>query len=169
MQTHLPHQALDGAPRCDNPFPKQLPPATNREAWFAAGTEAYKTYIRTLLSITDNIVAGEVVPPADTLRPDGDDPYFVVAADKGTATFSDTANGLAQVDEVGTLESRRNLGYASAAVSSAADTAAGEGCDPVFLLTDAGDWPQTWYRRLGFSPIGSIYEFLKLPLGSVRP
>ncbi|MBB5275485.1 glutamate dehydrogenase [Rhizobium rosettiformans] len=77
-------------------FPKQLPPATNREAWFAAGTEAYKTYIRTLLSITDNIVAGEVVPPADTLRPDGDDPYFVVAADKGTATFSDTANGLAQ-------------------------------------------------------------------------
>ncbi len=77
-------------------FPKQLPPATNREAWFAAGTEAYKTYIRTLLSITDNIVAGDIVPPADTLRPDGDDPYFVVAADKGTATFSDTANGLAQ-------------------------------------------------------------------------
>ncbi|QEE45782.1 NAD-glutamate dehydrogenase [Rhizobium sp. WL3] len=77
-------------------FPKQLPPSTNREAWFAAGTEAYKTYIRTLLSITDNIVAGEIVPPSDTLRPDGDDPYFVVAADKGTATFSDTANGLAQ-------------------------------------------------------------------------
>ena len=77
-------------------FPKQLPPASNREAWFAAGTEAYKTYIRTLLSITDNIVAGEIVPPSDTLRLDGDDPYFVVAADKGTATFSDTANGLAQ-------------------------------------------------------------------------
>lgn len=77
-------------------FPKLLPPASNREAWFAAGTEAYKTYIRTLLSITDNIVAGKIVPPADTLRPDGDDPYFVVAADKGTATFSDTANGLAQ-------------------------------------------------------------------------
>jgi glutamate dehydrogenase len=77
-------------------FPKQLPPASDREAWFAAGTEAYKTYIRTLLSITDNIVAGKVVPPSDTLRLDGDDPYFVVAADKGTATFSDTANGLAQ-------------------------------------------------------------------------
>jgi len=77
-------------------FPKLLPPQTNREAWLAAGTEAYKTYIRTLLSITDNIVGGEISPPADTLRPDGDDPYFVVAADKGTATFSDTANGLAQ-------------------------------------------------------------------------
>ncbi|KPF42952.1 NAD-glutamate dehydrogenase [Rhizobium sp. AAP43] len=77
-------------------FPKLLPPPGNREAWLAAGTEAYKTYIRTLLSITDNIVGGAIVPPADTLRPDGDDPYFVVAADKGTATFSDTANGLAQ-------------------------------------------------------------------------
>lgn len=77
-------------------YPKLLPAPSNREAWLAAGTEAYKTYIRTLLSITDNIVGGDVVPPADTLRPDGDDPYFVVAADKGTATFSDTANGLAQ-------------------------------------------------------------------------
>jgi ribosomal protein S18 acetylase RimI-like enzyme len=80
-----------------------------------------------------------------------------------------TANGLAQVDEVGTLEARRNEGHASAAVTAAAETAAGEGCDPVFLLTDAGDWPQAWYRRLGFSPIGSVYEFLKLPLGSPRP
>jgi GNAT superfamily N-acetyltransferase len=80
-----------------------------------------------------------------------------------------TANGLAQVDEVGTLEARRNEGHASAAVTAAAQTAAGEGCDPVFLLTDAGDWPKAWYRRLGFSPIGSVYEFLKLPLGSPRP
>jgi ribosomal protein S18 acetylase RimI-like enzyme len=64
---------------------------------------------------------------------------------------------------------RRNLGHASAAVLAAAETAAAEGCDPVFLLTDAGDWPQGWYRRLGFSPIGSLYEFLKLPLGSPRP
>jgi GNAT superfamily N-acetyltransferase len=80
-----------------------------------------------------------------------------------------TANGLAQVDEVGTLEARRNEGHASAAVLAAADTAAAEGCDPVFLLTDAGDWPKGWYRRLGFSPIGSLYEFLKLPLGSPKP
>ncbi|MBB5044308.1 NAD-glutamate dehydrogenase [Shinella fusca] len=77
-------------------YPKQLPAGGNREAVFKAGTEAYKTYIRTLLSVTDNIVGQDVVPPADTVRLDGDDPYFVVAADKGTATFSDTANGLAQ-------------------------------------------------------------------------
>jgi glutamate dehydrogenase len=77
-------------------FPKMLPLGGSRDEIFNAGREAYKTYIRTLLSITDNIVDGEIVAPADTLRIDGDDPYFVVAADKGTATFSDTANGLAQ-------------------------------------------------------------------------
>lgn len=77
-------------------FPKKLPSPAQRDAFFNAGKDAYKVFIRTLLSITDNIVAGNVVGPADTLRLDGDDPYFVVAADKGTATFSDTANGLAQ-------------------------------------------------------------------------
>jgi glutamate dehydrogenase len=77
-------------------FPKMLPAGGTREEIFNAGREAYKTYIRTLLSITDNIVEGEIVGPKNTVRIDGDDPYFVVAADKGTATFSDTANGLAQ-------------------------------------------------------------------------
>ncbi|MHA7971128.1 NAD-glutamate dehydrogenase [Rhizobium sp. CAU 1783] len=77
-------------------FPKLLPVGGSRDAWLAAGTEAYKTYITTMLSITDNIDGGRIVPPADTVRLDDDDPYFVVAADKGTATFSDTANGLAQ-------------------------------------------------------------------------
>ena len=57
--------------------------------------ECYRTFIRGLLDITDNIAAGDVVPPPDTLRYDGDDPYLVVAADKGTATFSDIANGVA--------------------------------------------------------------------------
>lgn len=77
-------------------FPKMLPVGGNRDEIFNAGKDAYKTYIRTLLSITDNIVGDDVVAPADTVRLDGDDPYFVVAADKGTATFSDTANGLAR-------------------------------------------------------------------------
>ena len=80
-----------------------------------------------------------------------------------------TADGLAQVDEVGTLERRRGRGYATAAVLAAVETALAEGCDPVFLLTDAADWPQQLYARLGFSPIGLLYEFLKLPLGSGRP
>ncbi|WP_010161006.1 NAD-glutamate dehydrogenase [Sphingomonas sp. PAMC 26617] len=76
-------------------YPKQLPPASNRDAWLAEGTESYRVFIRTLLSITDNIVEGAVVHPQDVVVHDGEDPYFVVAADKGTATFSDVANAIA--------------------------------------------------------------------------
>ncbi len=77
-------------------FPKMLPnPATDRDAWLAEGTESYRIFIRTLLSITDNIVEGKVVHPAQVVVHDGEDPYFVVAADKGTATFSDVANAIA--------------------------------------------------------------------------
>lgn len=75
-------------------FPKQLPPASDRQAWLAEGTESYRIFVRTLLELTDNLDGETVVPPPDTVRHDGDDPYLVVAADKGTATFSDIANAL---------------------------------------------------------------------------
>jgi glutamate dehydrogenase len=74
--------------------PRQLP-AGGREEIQREGTECYRIFIRSLLDITDNVVDGKVVSPADVVRYDGDDPYLVVAADKGTATFSDTANALA--------------------------------------------------------------------------
>ncbi|MDQ3160456.1 MAG: NAD-glutamate dehydrogenase, partial [Pseudomonadota bacterium] len=78
-------------------FCKQLPdPAVNRDAWFNEGVACYKRFINGLLDITDNLVDGKVVPPEGVVRHDGDDPYLVVAADKGTATFSDIANGIAQ-------------------------------------------------------------------------
>ncbi|MCT2557758.1 NAD-glutamate dehydrogenase [Tsuneonella sp. YG55] len=78
-------------------YPKQLPnPARDREGWAAEGRASYEVFIRTLLSITDNIVDDRVVHPADVVIHDGEDPYFVVAADKGTATFSDIANGIAE-------------------------------------------------------------------------
>ena len=77
-------------------YPKQLPPVAQRDAWLAEGTEAYRIFIRSLLSITDNLEGGKVVHPDSVVILDGDDPYFVVAADKGTATFSDTANGIAE-------------------------------------------------------------------------
>ena len=78
-------------------YPKQLPnPAIDREGWAAEGRAAYEIFIRTLLSVTDNIVGGTVVHPQAVEVRDGEDPYFVVAADKGTATFSDIANGIAQ-------------------------------------------------------------------------
>ncbi|MFF8672104.1 NAD-glutamate dehydrogenase [Streptomyces sp. NPDC015242] len=76
---------------------KQLPdPSVDRDAWMAEGIASYKTFISALLDITDNMVAGEVVPPADVVRHDEDDTYLVVAADKGTAAFSDIANEVAE-------------------------------------------------------------------------
>ncbi|MDT0445468.1 NAD-glutamate dehydrogenase [Streptomyces johnsoniae] len=75
---------------------KRLPdPAADRDAWLAEGIACYRTFISGLLDITDNLVDGQVVPPADVVRHDGDDTYLVVAADKGTATFSDIANEVA--------------------------------------------------------------------------
>jgi glutamate dehydrogenase len=76
--------------------PKLLPKGGAREAVQAEGTAAYKLFISTLLDITDNLGPDGVIPPANVVRHDDDDPYLVVAADKGTATFSDIANAIAQ-------------------------------------------------------------------------
>ncbi len=78
-------------------LPKQLPdPSLDRDAWMAEGKAAYREFVSALLDITDNLVKGELVPPAGVVRRDGDDPYLVVAADKGTATFSDLANSISK-------------------------------------------------------------------------
>jgi glutamate dehydrogenase len=74
---------------------KRLPAATQREAFLNEGIAAYELFVGTLLDITDNIVTDRVVGPGLTYCHDGEDPYLVVAADKGTATFSDIANRLA--------------------------------------------------------------------------
>ncbi|MFO7688992.1 MAG: NAD-glutamate dehydrogenase, partial [Cryobacterium sp.] len=81
-------------------FAKQLPDASiDRAAWMAEGVASYQTFIRGMLDLTDNLVAGDdgeiVVPPPRVVRHDDADSYLVVAADKGTASFSDIANGLA--------------------------------------------------------------------------
>ncbi|KRE38087.1 NAD-glutamate dehydrogenase [Janibacter sp. Soil728] len=78
-------------------FGKQLPdPSLDREAWMDAGRSAYRAFISGLLDVTDNRVEGAIVPPQRVVRHDGDDSYLVVAADKGTATFSDLANSIAR-------------------------------------------------------------------------
>ena len=74
-------------------FVVKQPPA-DREAYLEEGKECYRTFIRGLLDITDNLADGNIVAPANTVRHDGDDPYLVVAADKGTAKFSDIANAI---------------------------------------------------------------------------
>jgi glutamate dehydrogenase len=70
-------------------------PPTDREAFMKEGIACYQIFLRGLLDLTDNLMAGKVVPPSGVVRYDGDDPYLVVAADKGTATFSDIANSIA--------------------------------------------------------------------------
>ena len=73
---------------------KRAPAPSDREAYLKEGVACYKDYLRGLLDITDNLVGGKVEPPPQVRRHDADDPYLVVAADKGTATFSDYANAI---------------------------------------------------------------------------
>ena len=68
---------------------------SDRNAFQAEGIECYKLFISGLLDLTDNLRGKKVIPPKETVRKDRDDPYLVVAADKGTATFSDIANSIA--------------------------------------------------------------------------
>jgi len=75
---------------------KQMPENPSREEMQKEGIACYQNFISGLLDITDNLIDGEVVPPKLVVRKDEDDPYLVVAADKGTATFSDIANGIAE-------------------------------------------------------------------------
>ncbi|MFZ5610463.1 MAG: NAD-glutamate dehydrogenase [Pseudomonadota bacterium] len=76
--------------------PRRLPLDGDRDAILAEGIEAYKTFITGLLELTDNLAGAKLLPPPRTVRRDGDDPYLVVAADKGTASFSDIANAVSQ-------------------------------------------------------------------------
>ncbi|MBF7142525.1 MULTISPECIES: NAD-glutamate dehydrogenase [Pseudomonas] len=76
-------------------IPRRLPVGGTRDEVQNEAIACYRLFISGLLDITDNLKEGEVVPPANVVRHDGDDPYLVVAADKGTATFSDIANGIA--------------------------------------------------------------------------
>ncbi|MGH8675133.1 MAG: NAD-glutamate dehydrogenase, partial [Burkholderiales bacterium] len=75
---------------------KRAPAAGDREALMKEGIACYQIFLRGLLDLTDNLVSGRVVAPPAVVRHDADDPYLVVAADKGTATFSDYANGVAR-------------------------------------------------------------------------
>lgn len=72
------------------------PPPGDREAFMKEGVDCYRTFLSGMLDLTDNMVGGTLVPPERVVRQDGDDPYLVVAADKGTATFSDYANAVSE-------------------------------------------------------------------------
>jgi glutamate dehydrogenase len=121
----------------------------------AAVEDRYRTFIRALLDLADNIVDGDVVHPPGMRVLDGDDPYFVVAADKGTATFSDIANGIAE-DEYGFW-----LGDAFASGGSAGYDHKGLG------ITARGAWESVkrLFRELGTDP--SRDEFTAVGIGDM--
>lgn len=77
-------------------YPKQLPTGGDRDAFMQEGIASYRSFITSLLSLTDNLKGGKTIAPKQTVRRDGNDPYLVVAADKGTATFSDISNGISE-------------------------------------------------------------------------
>ncbi len=79
--------------------PKHLTGEMSREEFLAEGVRCYKLFITSLVQITDNLKGVKVIAPEDVVRHDGDDPYLVVAADKGTATFSDIANGISEAHD----------------------------------------------------------------------
>ncbi|MEO8035610.1 MAG: NAD-glutamate dehydrogenase domain-containing protein, partial [Acidobacteriota bacterium] len=115
-------------------------PSSDRATFQSEGIEAYKTLLRGLLDITDNLRGDEVIPPHDVVRRDPDDPYLVVAADKGTATFSDIANAIS-------LEYGFWLGDAFASGGSA-------GYDhKVMGITARGGWEavKRHFRELGMN------------------
>jgi glutamate dehydrogenase len=120
---------------------KRLPDPRDRESWLAEGLACYQLFVCSLLDVTDNIVDDVVEPPADVVRYDGDDPYLVVAADKGTATFSDVANKLS-------MDSGFWLGDAFASGGSAGYDHKGMG------ITARGAWESVHrhFREMGLDP-----------------
>ena len=130
---------------------KRLPdPTVDRDAWWAEGVACYRTFISGLLDVTDNLHTDEerqvVLPPADVVRYDGDD-YLVVAADKGTATFSDIANEVAE-------ERGFWLGDAFASAARTATTTRRWGSLPAVRGRACGGTSESWAstRRPRTSP-----------------
>ncbi len=120
---------------------KRLPEGGDREAFQREGVAAYQTFIRGLLDVTDNFIDGQVVPPESVIRHDEDDYYLVVAADKGTATFSDIANAIS-------AEYRFWLGDAFASGGS-------HGYDhKKMAITARGAWVsvERHFREMGLNP-----------------
>lgn len=130
---------------------KQAPASTgdavaDRDALQAEGIASYKIFISCMLDVTDNRVGDAVVPPARVVRHDDDDPYLVVAADKGTARFSDIANGVS-------AEYGYWLGDAFASGGSAGYDHKGMG------ITARGAWESVkhHFRELGINPARDEY------------
>jgi len=133
---------------------KKAPPASDRDAFMKEGIACYQDYLRGLLDLTDNLVGGKVVPPPQVVRHDSDDPYLVVAADKGTATFSDYANAIS-------AEYGHWLGDAFASGGSAGYDHKGMG------ITARGAWESVkrHFREMGLDTQST--DFLVIGIGDM--
>jgi ribosomal protein S18 acetylase RimI-like enzyme len=121
--------------------------------------EPYATDEETVRQLTDRerLAAGAV------------DARYIVAFEDGRAAAHAhlyMGDGLAEIDNVGTLPDRRRKGHARAVMSTAIALARSEGCDTVFLFADQDDWPKDFYARMGFERIGTIFEFTRTPEGN---
>ena len=150
----------DPAPRADV---REIDEAAHWEAkrWFMAGApEAFDDEVVTQLLEKDRLKETIV----DFRR-------FGVEADGAVVSVCELYSDgkTAQVEDVSTMEPYRGRGYARATVLTAAAAARAAGCDLVFLVADQDDWPKELYRKLGFDPVGTVYDFLKLPPGEKLP
>jgi ribosomal protein S18 acetylase RimI-like enzyme len=151
----------------DDPTPaavvREIDEATHWEAkrWFMAGApEAYDDRVVEQLLEKDRLKEAVV----DFRR-------FGVEADGKVVSvcelYSDGSTG--QVEDVSTMEGYRGRGYARSTVLAAVGAARAAGCDFVFLVADEDDWPKELYAKLGFDPLGIVYDFLRLPPGEKPP
>jgi GNAT superfamily N-acetyltransferase len=142
---------------------RELDEATHWEAkrWFMAGApEAFDDLVIEQLLEKDRLKEQAV----DFKRFGVEDGGVVVSV---CELYSDGRT--AQVEDVSTQEPYRGRGYARSTVLTAAAAARGLGCDFVFLVADEDDWPKALYAKLGFDPLGTVYDFLRLPPGEKLP
>ena len=151
----------------DDPTPsvdvREIDEAAHREAkrWFMAGApEAYDDRVVEQLLDRDRLKEAIVEFRRFGVEADGK----VVSV---CELYSDGATG--QVEDVSTMEGYRGRGYARSTVLAAVAAARSGGCDFVFLVADEDDWPKELYAKLGFDPLGTIYDFLRLPPGEKPP
>lgn len=151
----------------DDPTPR----ADVRELDEAAHWEAKRWFMATAPEAFDDLVVTQLLE-RDRLKERAVDfrRYGVEADGKVVSVcelYSDGAT--AQVEDVSTMEGYRGRGYARATVLTAIAAGRAAGCDFVFLVADEEDWPKELYRKLGFDPLGLVYDFLQLPPGEKLP
>lgn len=147
--------------------PDSPPSAPVRELEEAEHWEAKRSFMTTAPEAYDDDVVQQLLERDRLKEAAVDFRRFGVEVDGTVASVCElySDGSTAQVEDVSTLEEHRGRGYARSTVLTAAGAARAAGCDLVFLVADEDDWPKELYRKLGFDPVGTLHDFLKLPPG----